>query len=136
MRPLDAERVEHRKNIVAGAILRITLDLLRHLRRRVTPGVIGDAAMPPREVAHLRLREPETLEKVTGKIVEIPVFRGLDEAPNDREKIRSGQPQLDSAKAIPSAFFCLRHRQVAIAAIRTAPAFLPLWVSSGVEEAT
>src|SRR5262249_11383259 len=55
MRLVDAEAVEHRKDVVAGAVLRIALRLRRHVGGRVTAGVVGNAAVAPAEMAQLRL---------------------------------------------------------------------------------
>ena len=55
VRALDAERIEHAADVVPCARLRITLDVLRHVRRRVSAGVVGDAAVAAREMAQLRL---------------------------------------------------------------------------------
>ena len=55
----------------------------------------------------LRLKELETLEKVTEKIDKILVFDGLDAVQKDLVKIRRGQIQLDRPKAIPSTL-CFR----------------------------
>src|SRR6185295_8147933 len=52
---LDAEPVQHGKDVVPRPRLRIALRVLGHLRGRVAPGVVGDAAVTAREVAELRL---------------------------------------------------------------------------------
>ncbi len=55
MRLVEAERVEHGADIVARARLRIALQPRRHVRGRVSPRVVGDGAVAPREIAQLRL---------------------------------------------------------------------------------
>src|SRR6476646_10531274 len=58
MGPLDPEPVEHGPDVVAGTVLRIARDVLRDVRGWIAPGVIGDAAVGPREVTELRLVAP------------------------------------------------------------------------------
>jgi hypothetical protein len=52
---VDLERIEHGTNVVARAVLRITLPIRRHVRRRIAPRVVGDAAITARKIAELRL---------------------------------------------------------------------------------
>ncbi len=55
MRRGDLEPVEHRTDIVTGAILRVAVGILRHFGWRVAAGIVGDAAITPGKVADLRL---------------------------------------------------------------------------------
>src|SRR5207302_32583 len=55
VRALDAERIEHTADIVAGARLRVALELLRNVGGRIAARVIRDAAIAAREMAQLRL---------------------------------------------------------------------------------
>src|SRR5262249_27193823 len=50
---VDLQRVEHGTNIVACSILRVTLPLSRHVRRWVSPRIVGDAAISARKIANL-----------------------------------------------------------------------------------
>src|SRR5215472_13191385 len=54
MRFGDRETVEHGADVVAGALLRIAGGILRHIGRRVAPGIESYTAIAPREVADLR----------------------------------------------------------------------------------
>jgi hypothetical protein len=58
MRPGDGEPIQHRADVVARAVLGISLRLGRHIRGRIAAGVEGDAAVEPREMAQLRLPAP------------------------------------------------------------------------------
>src|SRR5262245_5823228 len=58
MRALDAERVEHAANVVAGALLRVALDVLGNVRWRIAARIVGDAAVAAREMPELRLPAP------------------------------------------------------------------------------
>src|SRR5579885_1748863 len=51
----DVERVQHCPDIVARPLLRVLLPVFWHIRRRIAACVVGDAAVPPREEAELRL---------------------------------------------------------------------------------
>ncbi len=51
MRPLDAERVEHREDVVPRALLGIALDIRRHVRGRIAACVVSDATVTAREMA-------------------------------------------------------------------------------------
>jgi hypothetical protein len=55
VRALDAERVEHAADVVPGAGLRVALEVLGHVGRRVAARVVRNAAVAARKVAHLRL---------------------------------------------------------------------------------
>src|SRR5258708_6684622 len=55
MRAREAEHIEHAEDVVPRALLGIALCIRRHLRRRVTACVIGNAAVAAREMAQLRL---------------------------------------------------------------------------------
>lgn len=55
MRLLDPELVEDREDVGHRYPLRIGLDVLRHVGRRIAAGGEGDAAVAPREEIHLRL---------------------------------------------------------------------------------
>src|SRR6185295_1886812 len=52
---VDPERIEHGTDIVARARLRISLEVLRHVGRRIAARVVGDAAVASREVTQLGL---------------------------------------------------------------------------------
>ena len=67
MRLGNAEPVEHGADVVAGAILRIALRVLRHIRGRITAGVVGDAAVTAREIADLRLEAATVVGKLVDK---------------------------------------------------------------------
>src|SRR2546422_452207 len=55
VRALDAERIEHAADVVAGTRLRVALELLRDVGGRIAARVIRDAAIAAREMAQLRL---------------------------------------------------------------------------------
>src|SRR5947207_5764706 len=63
---IDLQRIEHRPDVVARALLRIFLLILRHIRRWIAAGVEGDAAVVFREVADLLLPRA----KVAGKFMD------------------------------------------------------------------
>src|SRR5438132_11350567 len=64
MRLGDPERVQHGANVVAGAVLRIALGILRNVGWRVAPGVIGDTAIASRKIADLRLEAAAVISKL------------------------------------------------------------------------
>src|ERR1035437_7654642 len=70
MRLVDFECVEHRTDVVTRPLLRVTLSVIGHVGWWITPRVVGDAAVPLAEIAHLRLIGTQ----VTGEFVH----------PNDR----------------------------------------------------
>jgi hypothetical protein len=51
----DPECVEHRSDVVTRAILAVPGELRREIRGRISPRVVGDAAIASREMAELRL---------------------------------------------------------------------------------
>ncbi len=53
--PIDPQVVEHGDGVVARVDLRIARAVFRHIGRRKTARVVGDAAEIAREKAHLRL---------------------------------------------------------------------------------
>src|SRR6185312_3237438 len=53
-RLVDLERVEHRADVVACALLRIALAVLGHVGWRIAARVIGDAAVALAEIPHLQ----------------------------------------------------------------------------------
>ncbi len=52
---VDPEPVQHRDRVVGGDGLRIGVEALRHVGRRIAAGRIGDAAVAPAEILQLRL---------------------------------------------------------------------------------
>ena len=54
VRLVDLERVEHRADVVACALLRIALAVLGHVGWRIAARVIGDAAIALAEIPHLQ----------------------------------------------------------------------------------
>ncbi len=64
MRLGDRERIQHGADVVAGAILRIALGILRHIGWRVAAGVVGDTAIAPCKIADLRLEAAEVIGKL------------------------------------------------------------------------
>ncbi len=64
MRLGDPECLQHGADIVAGAVLRIALGILRHVGWRVAPGVIGDTAIASRKIADLRLEAAAVISKL------------------------------------------------------------------------
>src|SRR6185312_3220777 len=67
MRALDAQMVEHRRDVIGGARLRIGAGTLRHLGGRVAAGVEGDAAIALAEMTELRLPAPEIAGELMNK---------------------------------------------------------------------
>jgi hypothetical protein len=55
VRLAQLQRVEHRDDVVALALLLVVLRALRHVARRIAARVVGDAAVRACEVAQLRL---------------------------------------------------------------------------------
>ena len=55
VRLADRQRVEHGADVVAGAVLRIARGVFGHIGRRVAARIVGDAAVAPPEIPHLRL---------------------------------------------------------------------------------
>src|SRR5262249_6444283 len=55
VRALDAQMIEQRSDVVAGASLGIGDLACGHIRRRITSGVECDTAIAPAEMSHLRL---------------------------------------------------------------------------------
>ena len=55
MGALDAEMVEDGDGVCHRVVLAVSVRVLRHVGRRIAAGVIGDAAVAPREMAELRL---------------------------------------------------------------------------------
>src|SRR5215472_2152164 len=67
MRLGDRQSVQHDPNVLAGAFLRITGPILRHVGRRVAARIVSDAAVAPREVAYLRLKAAPVVGKLVNK---------------------------------------------------------------------
>jgi hypothetical protein len=51
---VDRQSIEHGPDIVARAILRIALDVVRHVGRGIAPRIVRDGAVAPPEIAQLR----------------------------------------------------------------------------------
>ena len=52
---LDTEMVEDGDGVRHRAVLAVSIRVFRHVGRRIAAGVVGDAAVAPREMAELRL---------------------------------------------------------------------------------
>ena len=55
VRLVDLQGIEHGADVVAGARLRIALDLGGHVGGRIAARIVGDGAVAPAEMAKLRL---------------------------------------------------------------------------------
>src|SRR3974390_304476 len=55
MRLVDAERIHDCDDVVAGNVLAVALWIGRHIGWWIAALAVGDAAGPPREIAHTRL---------------------------------------------------------------------------------
>ena len=55
MRLVDLQMIQHRDHVVAEFLVAVGVGRRRHVGRRIAARRIGDAAIAPREVAHLRL---------------------------------------------------------------------------------
>jgi hypothetical protein len=65
VRLVDLQRIHHGADVVARAVLRVLVDRVGHLGRRIAARIVGDAAIEPAEMAHLRFPRAD----IAGKLV-------------------------------------------------------------------
>ena len=59
MGAVQLQMIEHGCDVVGRAVLRILPHILRHVRRRIAAGVVGDGAVALAEMPQLRFPAPE-----------------------------------------------------------------------------